>query len=73
MSDLRFDTPDNEFGRPPTREQSFDLAGKLVEWGMVGSREQATYVLIGAAALAIVAAFFFLGSGGSDAPPLLPE
>lgn len=73
MTDLQFDTPENEFGRPPTREQGFDLTGKLVEWGMVGSREQGTYILIGIAALAIVVALYFLGSGGSDAPPLLPQ
>lgn len=73
MSDIRFDTPENEFGRPPQREQGGDFADKFVTWGLVSSREQAMYILIGIAVVALIAAFFFIRGGGSDAPPLLPQ
>lgn len=72
MSEMQFENPENEFGRPPSREEGFDLAGKLVAWGLVGNRQQATYALIGLAVLALIVGFFFLGSGGNEAPPLLP-
>ncbi|MBI5644716.1 hypothetical protein HY970_01325 [Candidatus Kaiserbacteria bacterium] len=71
MSDLQFDTPDNEFGRPPEAKPGFDITGKLVEWGLVSSRQEAQYVLIGVGVLALIAAFFFMRSGGSSAPVLL--
>lgn len=72
MSDLRFDTQDNEFGAPPQQTAGFDLAGKLVQWGLVADRQQATYALIGIAVLALVAAFFFIRSSGADLPPPPP-
>lgn len=72
MSDLRFDTQDNEFGAPPQQSQGFDLAGKFVQWGIVADRQQATYALIGLAVLALVVAFFFIRSMGGDLPPPPP-
>lgn len=72
MSDLRFDTQDNEFGAPPQQSQGFDLASKLVQWGIVADRQQATYALIGLAILALVVAFFLIRSSGGDLPPPPP-
>ena len=63
----------NEFGRPP-RDTSADITGKMVAWGLVSTRTEAQYVMIGVAALAFVAAFFFFFTsvGGSSAPPPPP-
>ena len=73
MSDMQFDTPDNEFGRPPVAKEGMDISGALVKWGLVSSRTEAQYVLIGIAVLALVGAvFLYYRSGGSSVPPLLP-
>lgn len=72
MSDLRFDNNNEEFGRPLAQSQGFDLSGKLVQWGLVASRQEANYVLIGVGGLALVVAAFLMFSGGSDAPPPPP-
>ena len=72
MSDLRFDTGDNEFASTRDTSSGFDLAGKLVEWGLVSDRQQATYVLIGTGVLALIIAFFLFRSSGSDLPPPPP-
>lgn len=75
MSDLQFDDSQSEFARPPEQPSGFDLSGKLVEWGLVSNRQEATYVLIAIGVLAVIVAFFVfrVGGGGSDAPPLLPQ
>ena len=58
----------NEFGRP-RKESGFDLTGSLVRAGLVSSRDEAQYVLIAIAVLAVVGAgFFFFRSGGSSVP-----
>ncbi len=51
-----------------------DITGKLVAWGLVSSRTEAQYVMIGIAALALVVAVFFFGRAvaGGDAPPPPP-
>lgn len=72
MSDLRFDTGENEFGAPVQNQQGNDFATKLVQWGLVADRQQATYVLIGIGVLALIIAFFLLRSAGSDLPPPPP-
>ena len=72
MSDLRFDSGENEFGRPPQYAQGNDLADKLVAWGLVGDKQQATYLLIGIGVIALVVALFFMMGGGSDTPPPPP-
>lgn len=72
MSDLRFDTPDNEFGRPPEKEQGTDITGKFVEWGLASDRQQASYILMILGAIAIGIALFFLLRGGGDVPPPPP-
>jgi hypothetical protein len=70
---MRFEDNNNEFGRPPEEAAGFDLTGKLVEWGLVSDTQQAQYVLIGVAVLALlVAAFFFFHSAGSSTPPPPP-
>lgn len=75
MSDIEFNTNPDEFGRPPQAAPSTDITGKLVEWGLAGDRKQAEYVLIAAAVLVLLLAFVAYRSlsGGSDAPPLLPQ
>lgn len=72
MSDLRFDTGDTEFASSRETSAGLDLAGKLVAWGLVSDRQQATYVLIGAGVLALIIAFFLFRSSGSDLPPPPP-
>jgi hypothetical protein len=70
-SGVRFNEGD-DYGAPPQRSEGFDLTGKLVSWGLVSSREQAQYVLIAVAVIAVlVAGYFFMGSisGGSVPPP----
>jgi hypothetical protein len=72
MSDVRFENQGQEFGRPPV-ESGFDITGKLVSWGLVSSRAEAQYVMIGIIVLAFAgAAFFFFSLGGSGAPPPPP-
>lgn len=75
MSDIQFDTNPEEFGRPPQAAPSADFTGKLVEWGLAADRQQAEYVMIGAVILILfVAGFLYFSlSGGSSAPPLLPQ
>ncbi len=73
MSDMRFDTSNDEFGQRPVSQPGGDFADKLVAWGLVGDRQTAIYTLIGIGAIALIVAFFFFTSGGSDAPPLLPQ
>ncbi len=70
MSDLQFDSLQNEFGRPPQEKPGFDLSGMLVRWGLVSSRQEATYVLIVIGILALVGAYVLYGalSGGSNVP-----
>jgi hypothetical protein len=72
MSDMQFDTSNEEFGRPPAIQRG-DFADKLVGWGLVGDRQIAIYTLIGVGVLALLGAFLLLSGGSSDAPPLLPE
>ncbi len=38
------------------------MTGKLIQWGFVASREEANYVLIGIAVLAVLATIFVLRS-----------
>lgn len=72
MSDLRFDTGDNEFATSRETPQGVDITGKLVAWGLVSDKQQASYVLIGIAVLAFIIAFFFIRASGSDLPPPPP-
>lgn len=59
MGDLRFDSDQQEeFGRPAGNTPGGDLTGKLIAWGVVSSRQQAEYVMIGLAVLIAVIAFF---------------
>ncbi|OGG56145.1 hypothetical protein A3D71_03000 [Candidatus Kaiserbacteria bacterium RIFCSPHIGHO2_02_FULL_55_20] len=70
MSEMQFQTDNqNEFGRPPEASGS-DISGMLIKWGIASSRQQAEYVLIGiAVAVFVIAAFiYFSGSGASDVP-----
>ena len=70
MSDLQFDTGQNEFGRPPEQASSFDLSGKLIQWGLVSNKQEASYVLIAVAVLALIGAYFLYSSlsGGTEVP-----
>ncbi len=71
---MRFENQGDEFGAPPQRASGFDLTGKLVEWGLVSDTQQAQYVLIGVAVLALLVTgyFFFGSSGGGSVPPPPP-
>lgn len=67
---VRFENQGEEFGAPPQRQGGFDLTGKLVEWGLASSAEQAQYVLIAVGVLALlVAGYLFFSSGASTPPP----
>ena len=70
---VQFDNQGDEYGRPPQRSSGFDLTGKIVQWGLVRSRDEAQYVLIAVAVVALlVAGFFVFHSGGSSVPPPPP-
>lgn len=44
---VSFESESAEFGTPPERKAGMDIIGALVRWGMVSSRQEAQYVLIG--------------------------
>lgn len=70
---VQFENQGDEFGSPPVRAQGFDLTGRLVNWGIVSSKQEAQYVLIAVVvALLLVAGFFIFHSGGGSAPPPIP-
>ena len=73
MSDMQFNDSSYEFGTPPAQSASSGLTDKLIAWGFVSSRKEAEYVLIGVIVLLAIVAYFIIGSGGSSAPPLLPQ
>ncbi len=58
MGDLNFDTEKDEFGRPPSRDSGGDFTGKLITWGLVSTRQQAEYVMVGLAVAIVIIAFF---------------
>jgi hypothetical protein len=70
MSDLRFDTGADEFGAPRVQQQGSDISTKLVEWGLVSNKQEATYVLIAATVLVLILSYFAYSyfSGGSEVP-----
>jgi hypothetical protein len=72
---MQFNTGTDDFARPPAAPSGSDIAGKLVQWGLVSTRQEASYVLIAVAVLAVLVAsyFLFFGGSGSDVPPLLPQ
>lgn len=74
MSDVRFENQGEEYGAPPQESSGFDLTGTMVQWGLVPSRTEAQYVLIGIAIVAFFVAVFFLFTsiGGHSTPPLPP-
>ena len=73
MSDVQFQSDQqDEFGRPPAWQDS-GITGKIVSWGLAKDRKQAEYVLIGILVLIIIAAIWIYSTSGSEPPPLLPE
>ncbi|MDP2648602.1 MAG: hypothetical protein Q8P19_01740 [bacterium] len=70
---IQFENQGEEFGTPP-QKSGFDLASRMVSWGLVSSRKEAEYAMIGVAALALLIAafFFFRGVGGGSVPPPPP-
>lgn len=74
MSEMQFNDGADEFGAPPVRSVGTDITGKLVTWGLAGSRQQAEYILMVVGAIALLTALYFMFFGGSSsAPPLLPQ
>jgi len=72
MADLQFENQTNEFGVPPQERPGSDLTDMLIKWGLVSSRKEAEYALVGVAILALVIAYFVYGSLGGSAPPPPP-
>lgn len=69
--EVRFETDNqNEFVRGPEKS-GFDLVGGMVQAGLVSTREEATYVMIGIVFFVLVIAGFFLfrSVGGGLPPP----
>lgn len=63
MADVQFDSDQtNEFGKPP--QQKADFASKIISWGLVSSRKQAEYAMIGLAIVIIIIAFFVYRAAG---------
>jgi hypothetical protein len=67
---IKFDTPADEFGRPPQQSAGSDITGKLIQWGFVSTRQEAQYALVGVAVVALILAYFLYGKlgGGSSVP-----
>lgn len=72
MTDLQFENQSNEFGQPPVADAGADITGKLVQWGLVSSRQEAEYVLIGVGVLVLIVAYFIYHSSGGNLPPPPP-
>jgi len=63
MSDMQFEQDNaNEFGAPPTVSSGSGMTNLLIKWGLVSSEQEAQYVLIGVAVVALVLALFFVKS-----------
>jgi len=60
MSEMRFEDQGEEFGPPPQRSSGFDLTGLIIKWGLVSSRKEAEYVMIGVGVVALLAAAYFV-------------
>lgn len=61
MGDVQFDQDNaNEFGSPPAYSSDSGMTAMLIKWGIVGSEQEAQYVLIGVAVVALILTFFFL-------------
>ncbi len=67
-ADLQFNE-DQEFARPTAAAQSPVLARLVLKTGIVSTREQANYALLGIAVIGILFTFFMLFSGGSMSAP----
>ena len=52
MTDLRFNDDGSEFARRPVAVNS-GITGVLIRWGLVKTRQQATYVLVAVGILAL--------------------
>ena len=75
MGEMRFETDSqNEFGRPPQEAGGFDMSGMLITWGLVSSRQQAEYILIGISVIVfVIAGFVYFSSSGSSNVPTTPN
>jgi phosphate starvation-inducible membrane PsiE len=63
MGDVQFDQDNaNEFGAPPTVSSDSGMTAMLIKWGLVSTEQEAQYVLIGVAVVALVLAFFLVKS-----------
>ena len=72
---MHFDSQGDEYGAPPQRAAMFDLTSKLVSWGLVSTPQEAQYVLIAVAVIAVlIAGYLLIGAvgGGGHTPPPLP-
>ena len=72
QGNVQFENQGDEFGRPPQRSGGFDITGKLVEWGLVSSLQEAQYVLMAVGVAALLIAGFFIFHSGSNIPPPPP-
>jgi hypothetical protein len=62
MGDMQFDQDNaGEFGSPPTASDG-GITATLIKWGLVSTEQEAQYVLIGVAVVALVLAFFLVKS-----------
>ena len=57
MGEVSYDSDNSdEFGKPAGGLTSTDFTGKLIEWGLVSSRQQAEYVMICIAVAVVIVA-----------------
>jgi hypothetical protein len=58
MSEVSFEDRGDTFSRLPKFLETFDLGALLIKWRIASTQQQAQYILIGVALVAIVLAFF---------------
>ena len=74
MSDVQFQSDQqDEFGRPPAWQDS-GITGKLVSWGLAKDRKQAEYVLIGVlVAVVLISIYVYVAGDDYNPPPQVTE
>ncbi len=68
MADIQF-SEEQEFSRPVIESKQSTFVRLILSTGIVSTVEAANYVLLGIAAVCVLATFFILLSSGAKKPP----